>query len=137
MRVFSEEHKQKLKESARKRHCNSKGYTRTHKGYLHQMVMGKVPEGCYVHHKDGNVRNFKKENLEVVTPLEHNRIHHGKLLLKIGTVWHKRCPKCKIVFTLNDSHFYKSGKVRFQHKCKKCSNKERVARRKKAEADEK
>jgi hypothetical protein len=44
---------------------------------VHRLVaehfLGPLPEGMVVHHKDGNRRNPRLENLEVVTVAENNR----------------------------------------------------------------
>lgn len=38
---------------------------------------GKIPEGYHVHHKDGDKENNNIENLEVLSPSEHHKIHNG------------------------------------------------------------
>lgn len=38
----------------------------------------KIPIGCVIHHKDGNKRNNKVENLQVMTRSAHSK-HHDKL----------------------------------------------------------
>jgi|WetSurMetagenome_2_1015567.scaffolds.fasta_scaffold1167497_1 hypothetical protein len=49
---------------------------------LHQAVWeernGKIPKGYYIHHKDSDRTNNKINNLELVSPKEHND-HHWKL----------------------------------------------------------
>jgi hypothetical protein len=35
----------------------------------------QIPGGYYIHHVDGNCRNNDPANLQLVTPLEHSRIH--------------------------------------------------------------
>lgn len=47
--------------------------------YLHREVWkfynGEIPEGCHIHHKDGNTANNSIENLECVDPKEHSARH--------------------------------------------------------------
>lgn len=38
---------------------------------------GKIEKGFFIHHKDENKENNTLENLEKVSVLEHNRIHHA------------------------------------------------------------
>ena len=36
---------------------------------------GEIPEGCHIHHKDGNPLNNNIENLECLTASEHHQLH--------------------------------------------------------------
>lgn len=45
--------------------------------YVWEKHNGKVPKGYYVHHIDGNKTNNSIENLQLITPKEHNQ-HHCK-----------------------------------------------------------
>lgn len=45
--------------------------------FLHRLSTG-APEGLEVHHLDGNRCNWVRNNLEVVTPGDHRRIHWGE-----------------------------------------------------------
>lgn len=40
-----------------------------------QKSHGKIPDGCYIHHRDGDSMNDDVENLACVTPKEHSRLH--------------------------------------------------------------
>ena len=62
-----------------------KGYTRIWVGDCHRMLHdivwenanGSIPDGYEIHHIDGDKQNNDIENLKLVTPLEHKRIHSG------------------------------------------------------------
>lgn len=48
---------------------------------VHHLVfdtfINKKHENCLIHHKDGNKFNNNVENLELISVLEHNKIHHS------------------------------------------------------------
>lgn len=61
--------------SSTRNYFRSSGWSTEGPVYLHRYLWerahGPVPEGCHVHHKDGDPSNNSLENLEVVTPGEH------------------------------------------------------------------
>ena len=66
------------------RHTDKRGYTllkwRTGRNtylwcYEHQLVAGLPSGHLHVHHKDGNTRNNATDNLVVVPPHVHSRLH--------------------------------------------------------------
>ena len=63
----------------------------------HRIIVEKaginIPEGYYIHHKDGNKINNSFTNLEIVSPLYHNRIHKGAF--RENGMWLKTCPQCQ------------------------------------------
>lgn len=42
-----------------------------------ESVYGKIPDGMQIHHIDYDKTNNAIENLQCVSPLEHNRLHSG------------------------------------------------------------
>ena len=53
---------------------NKDGYVYCSYGMLHRLLMGS-PEGKHVHHKNCNKLDNRKQNLQVLSPSEHSRIH--------------------------------------------------------------
>lgn len=43
---------------------------------VYEAFVGDIQDGMMIHHKDENKYNNKPENLEMVSCLTHNRIHH-------------------------------------------------------------
>lgn len=50
-----------------------------HRKIMEEFLGRKLSSNEYVHHKNRNKRDNRIENLEIMTPLEHNRHHFGKL----------------------------------------------------------
>lgn len=82
------------------------GYIRYSRGavrstYEHRLVAmrvyGRVPSGMHVHHVDGCITNNEASNLEVLTPAQHARIHHGPHGARI------KCPVCGTVVPMPPS----------------------------------
>lgn len=110
-------------------------YATTPKGYLrhrkdsdgrlrmeHDLVweehFGKIPEGMQIHHKDFDKTNNDISNLQMVTPLEHKRLHSG--CIKRGDIWYKPCKVCGEYKACDSENWYFSrgwptGKI-----CKRC-----------------
>ena len=120
-------------------------YKKTKKGYLryikdnegklrfeHSVIWekynGKIPLGMQIHHIDGNKLNNKIENLQLVTPFEHKRIHSGCRI--VNGEWEKPCKICGEFKICNKDNWYYSrgwinGKI-----CKKCYIKKSIEVRK-------
>ena len=65
---------------------------------------GPVPAGHDVHHRDHDKLNNALGNLQLVTKLEHKRIHSG-CELRDG-VWWKPCGGCGEMKPLTTDHWY-------------------------------
>ena len=68
--------------------------------YEHHLVWEKhtgspVPDGCIVHHKDGDKHNNNISNLQLMSEKEHKNLHGNLQTKKIAIV---KCPFCGKVF---------------------------------------
>lgn len=74
------------------------GYVQTDRGYEHRLVMERflgreLMTKEHVHHKNGNKRDNRIENLEVLTISEHTSLHRSKHPKR------KTCLNCGKAFT--------------------------------------
>lgn len=93
---------------------------------------GKIPKGYQVHHKDRNPANNDINNLQLVTPLEHKRIHEG-CILKEGE-WLKPCSVCgEYKPTTKDYWYFSRGTINGTI-CKRCFIDKSLRLRKEREA---
>ena len=89
---------------------------------------GEIPLGMQIHHKDFNKTNNNISNLQLVTPLDHKRLHSGCRF--IDGEWEKPCKECGEFKKTNKENWYFSrgwinGKL-----CKKCYIKKSLKTRK-------
>jgi len=117
-----------------------KGYVRSKKDkdgrlrFEHNLVWevanGPIPLGMQIHHKDADKTNNSLANLQLVTPLEHKRIHSG--CRKVNGAWEKPCKGCGEFKACNKEYWYYSRGWINGRLCKTCfcakSIKERTAR---------
>ena len=85
----------------RKRYC-----------YEHHLVWEKetgcpVPDGCIIHHKDGNKYNNTISNLQLMGNKEHCAMHStkGRTMLEC------KCPSCGKIFCKEKRNLYKKRLV--------------------------
>lgn len=112
------------------------GYIRINQGKLkfeHVIVwekfFGKIPDGYQIHHIDGNKANNDIENLQLVTALEHRRIHEGCKFV-IGE-WYKPCSVCGEYKPCTPEYWYFSRGTINGKLCKACYVKKSLRVRKK------
>ena len=103
--------------------------------YAHRKVWrdahGPVPQGFFIHHKDGDKTNNDINNLVLLDALTHNRIHSG--CYKVDGRWIKPCKRCGIEKDL-ENDFNKASDGYPRSWCKKCMHEYEKARLKKKRA---
>ncbi len=107
-------------------HVTSRGYRRVKRPKSRKLVMehvwvweqhnGPVPAGMELHHVNGNRGDNRIENLELVTRLEHKRIHGGCVLIEGN--WWKPCRACG-KFRPIDVYYRKDDGI--MHICRSCA----------------
>ena len=100
--------------------------------FVWESFFGEIPEGCQIHHIDGDKTNNDIGNLQLVTALEHKRIHSG--CKKDGDEWMKPCSVCGEYKPCDREHwYYQDGWIRGRV-CKRCYIASVVGRRKELKA---
>ncbi len=79
---------------------------------------GAIPAGYDIHHINGNRLDNRLENLQLVSKLEHKRIHSG--CEKRDGVWWKPCSQCKEFKPVTKEHWYFKGAWPLYGRCRPC-----------------
>jgi hypothetical protein len=105
-----------------------KGYIRSNKDehgklrFEHCLVWerhyGKIPAGMQIHHKDFDKTNNDINNLQLVTPLEHKRLHSGCRI--VNNEWEKPCAGCGEFKRCDKENWYFSNGWINGRLCKSC-----------------
>jgi hypothetical protein len=69
-----------------------------------ESVNGPVPDGYQIHHIDGDKTNNALDNLLLVDPVSHKRIHSGCKL--VDGVWWKPCRVCGLLRPVTEEWWY-------------------------------
>jgi len=84
--------------------CRVNGRTVLEHRLVWEKHHGPIPDGMQVHHTNGDERDNRVENLQLVTPAEHRHIHAGYELRE--GVWWKRCRACGEAKPLSEFYRY-------------------------------
>lgn len=93
-------------------HVTAKGYLRGRvdgrmrlaHDWVWEQHHGPIAIGYQVHHRDDDKQNNDIDNLQLVTPTEHKRLHSGCELR--GAVWWKPCRLCGEHKPIDAGHWY-------------------------------
>jgi hypothetical protein len=78
-------------------------YNNRKRVYKHRLVWerayGPIPDGCHIHHINGDPHDNRLENLKCVTRIEHNYIESGYEF--VNGQWTKLCSGCNTKKPIN------------------------------------
>lgn len=92
--------------------------------FEHVMVweshFGTVPPGMELHHMNGNKLDNRISNLQLVSRLEHKRIHSG--CFRVGKIWLKRCRRCQWLRPIDPDFYEYPGIKGVMGICRRCAS---------------
>ena len=99
---------------------------------VYEKHFGPIPEGFHVHHKNEDTRDNRIENLELLSPSDHKRMHSKRYRRDESGEWFKVCHTCGVEKSISEFHSQNKGTTH-RRDCKPCRNKvegKRLASRK-------
>lgn len=108
----------KLTKSGYERHSIKNGKRIFEHRKVWEDFYGEIPEGMQIHHKDFDKTNNDISNLQLVTPLEHRRLHEGCLF--INGEWYKPCKQCGEYKLCDKNNWYYARGTINGKLCKQC-----------------
>ena len=106
-----------------------RGYVLEHILVAAQILSRPILPGEHVHHRNGIKNDNRPENLQILTAIEHQRLHAGWRL--IDGQWFKPCARCRGIYPATVEHFPRRGAKRplLSSYCRRCYNERAKMRR--------
>ena len=97
--------------------ANKCGYVAEHRIVMETHIGRYLTEDEIVHHINGDGKDNRIENLQIMTDSEHSILH----MSKIGRLWVElKCPNCGKIFNLEKHQSYLSKNKKFQCCSRSC-----------------
>lgn len=102
--------------------ADNKGRVLEHR-FVMEQKLGRIldPDTEWVHHKNGLKGDNNPENLEVMSPRDHLRLHAG--WRQLNGMWYRTCGGCNRELGVCEANFYRhknGGHNEFYSRCIEC-----------------